>query len=139
MTHLLEKETPFVFSKEYVEAFNALKKKLTEAPILVALDWDLPFEIMCDASDFEVGAVLGQDKTKHFQPIHYARAENLAADHLSRLENPYQSELEKKEITETFPLETLRMVTFHGDDSTPWFADFANYYAGNFVVKGMPS
>ncbi|GJV94694.1 reverse transcriptase domain-containing protein [Tanacetum coccineum] len=60
MTHLLEKETPFVFSKECVEAFNALKKKLTEAPILVAPDWDLPFEIMCDASDFAVGAVLGQ-------------------------------------------------------------------------------
>ncbi|GJW46259.1 reverse transcriptase domain-containing protein [Tanacetum coccineum] len=72
MTHLLEKETPFVFSKECVEAFNALKKKLTEAPILVALDWDLPFEIMCDASDFAVGVVLGQRKTKHFQPIHYA-------------------------------------------------------------------
>ncbi|GKD00417.1 reverse transcriptase domain-containing protein [Tanacetum coccineum] len=60
MTHLLEKETPFVFSKECVEAFNALKKKLTEAPILVAPDWDLPFEIMCDASDFAVGAVLGK-------------------------------------------------------------------------------
>ncbi|GJS46267.1 reverse transcriptase domain-containing protein [Tanacetum coccineum] len=72
MTHLLEKETSFVFSKEYVKAFNALKKKLTEAPILVTPDWDLPFEIMCDASDFAVGAVLGQRKTKHFQPIHYA-------------------------------------------------------------------
>ncbi|GJU07107.1 reverse transcriptase domain-containing protein [Tanacetum coccineum] len=53
-------------------AFETLKKKLTEAPILVAPDWDLPFEIMCDASDFAVGAVLGQRKTKHFQPIHYA-------------------------------------------------------------------
>ncbi|GKD95141.1 reverse transcriptase domain-containing protein, partial [Tanacetum coccineum] len=62
MTHLLEKETPFII----------LKKKLTEAPILVAPDWDLPFEIMCDASDYAVGAVLGQRKTKHFQPIHYA-------------------------------------------------------------------
>ncbi|GKB65321.1 reverse transcriptase domain-containing protein [Tanacetum coccineum] len=50
-------------------------------------------------------------------------AENLAADHLSRLENPHQSELEKKEITETFPLETLGMVTFGGDDNAPWFAD----------------
>ncbi|GKB81954.1 reverse transcriptase domain-containing protein [Tanacetum coccineum] len=216
ITHILEKETPFVFSKECVEAFNALKKKLTEAPILVAPDWDLPFEIMCDASDFAVGAVLGQRKTKHFQPIHYASktmtdaqahyttkekellaveyafekfwpylvfsktimytdhsalkyllakqdaklrllhwilllqefdviicdkkgAENLAADHLSRLENPHQSELEKKEITETFPLETLGMVTFCDDASTPWFADFANYHAGNFVVKGMSS
>ncbi|GJR64442.1 reverse transcriptase domain-containing protein [Tanacetum coccineum] len=54
------------------KAFNTLKKKLTEAPILVAPDWDLPFEIMCDASDYAVGAVLGQRKTKHFQPIHYA-------------------------------------------------------------------
>ncbi|GKF28260.1 reverse transcriptase domain-containing protein, partial [Tanacetum coccineum] len=71
MTHLLEKETPFVFSKESVEAFNSLKKKLIETPILVAPDWDLPLEIMCDASDFAVGAVLGQRKTKHFQPIHY--------------------------------------------------------------------
>ncbi|GKF94136.1 hypothetical protein Tco_0283836, partial [Tanacetum coccineum] len=66
-------------------------------------------------------------------------AENLAADHLSRLENPHQSELEKKEITKTFPLETLGMVTFRGHDNAPWFADFANYYAGNFVIKGMSS
>ncbi|GJU56560.1 reverse transcriptase domain-containing protein [Tanacetum coccineum] len=66
-------------------------------------------------------------------------AENLAADHLSRLENPHQSDLEKKEITETFPLETLGMVTFRGDSSTPWFADIANYHAGNFIVKGMSS
>ncbi|GJT20152.1 reverse transcriptase domain-containing protein [Tanacetum coccineum] len=216
MTHLLEKETPFIFSKECIEAFETLKMKLTQAPILVAPDWDLPFEIMCDASDFAVGAVLGQRKTKHFQPIHYASktmteaqahytttekellavvyafekfwpylvlsksivytdhsalkyllakqdakprllrwilllqefdvvirdkkgAENLAADHLSRLENPHQSELEKKEITETFPLETLRMVTFRGDDNTPWFVDFANYHAGNFMIKGMSS
>ncbi|GJZ71860.1 reverse transcriptase domain-containing protein [Tanacetum coccineum] len=62
MTHLLEKETPFIFLKECIEAFNILKKKLTEAPILVAPDWDLPFEIMCDASDYAVGAVLGQLK-----------------------------------------------------------------------------
>ncbi|GJW09470.1 reverse transcriptase domain-containing protein [Tanacetum coccineum] len=72
MTHLLEKETLFVFSKKCIEVFNILKKKLTEAPILVALYWDLPFEIMCDASDYAVGAVLGKRKTKHFQPIHYA-------------------------------------------------------------------
>ncbi|GJW90497.1 DNA-directed DNA polymerase, partial [Tanacetum coccineum] len=65
-------ETPFIFSKECIEAFETLKMKLTQAPILVAPDWDLPFEIMCDASDFAVGAVLGQRKTKHFQPIHYA-------------------------------------------------------------------
>nr|GFA67236.1 reverse transcriptase domain-containing protein [Tanacetum cinerariifolium] len=72
MTHLLEKATPFVFSKECVDAFNTLKKKLTESPILVVPNWNLPFELMCDASDFAIGAVLGQRKTKHFQPIHYA-------------------------------------------------------------------
>nr|GEY40277.1 hypothetical protein [Tanacetum cinerariifolium] len=72
MTHLFEKETPFLFSKECVDAFNTLKKKLTEAPIVVVPDWNLPFELMCDASDFAIGAVLGQRKTKHFQPIHYA-------------------------------------------------------------------
>nr|GEU86375.1 DNA-directed DNA polymerase [Tanacetum cinerariifolium] len=121
MSHLLEKETPFNFSKECIESFNALKKKLTEAPILVVLDWDLPFKIMCDASDYAVGA------------------ENLAADHLSRLENPHQDELENKEITKTFPLETLGMIAFRGDSSTPWFADFANYHAGNFIMKGMSS
>nr|GEV67943.1 reverse transcriptase domain-containing protein [Tanacetum cinerariifolium] len=162
----------------------------------------------------KVGAVLGQRKTKHFQPIHYASntmtdaqarytmtkkellavvyafekfwpylvlsktivytdhsalkcllskqdakprllqwilllqefdviirdkkgAENLAAGHLSRLENPHQDELEKKEIIDTFPLETLGMIAFHGDSSTLWFADIANYHAGNFIMKGM--
>ncbi|GJS36418.1 reverse transcriptase domain-containing protein [Tanacetum coccineum] len=66
MTHLLEKETPFVFSKDCIDAFQTLKKKLTEAPILVVPDWNLPFELMCDASDFAIGAVLGQRKMKHF-------------------------------------------------------------------------
>ncbi|GJU27013.1 reverse transcriptase domain-containing protein [Tanacetum coccineum] len=195
MTHLLKKDTPFIFLKECIESFNIHKKKLTEAPILVAPDWNLPFEIMCDASHYAVGAVLGQRKTKHFQPIHHASktmttttekelldvvyafekfrpylvlsktimytdhsalkyllakqdaksrllrwilllqefdviirdkkgAENLAADHLSRLENPHQDVLEYKEITKIFPLETLGMVTFHGDSSTPWFVTF---------------
>nr|GFA54553.1 reverse transcriptase domain-containing protein [Tanacetum cinerariifolium] len=55
-----------------IDAFETLKKKLTEAPILVVTNWNLPFELMCDASDFAIGVVLGQRKTKHFQPIHYA-------------------------------------------------------------------
>nr|GEW58238.1 DNA-directed DNA polymerase [Tanacetum cinerariifolium] len=59
MTHLLEKETPFVFSKDCINAFETFKKKLTEAPILVVPYWNLPFELMCDASDFAIGAVLG--------------------------------------------------------------------------------
>nr|GEY08236.1 reverse transcriptase domain-containing protein [Tanacetum cinerariifolium] len=60
MTHLLEKNAPFVFSDDCVQAFRTLKEKLTEAPILIAPDWDQPFELMCDASDFAVGAVLGK-------------------------------------------------------------------------------
>nr|GEY30715.1 reverse transcriptase domain-containing protein [Tanacetum cinerariifolium] len=72
MTHLLEKNTPFVFSDDCVQAFRTLKEKLTEAPILIALDWDQPFKLMCDASDFTVGVVLGQQIEKHFRSIHYA-------------------------------------------------------------------
>ncbi|GJR55283.1 reverse transcriptase domain-containing protein [Tanacetum coccineum] len=72
MTHLLDNYTPFFFSSECQSSFEILKKKLTEAPILVSPDWDLPFELMCDASDYAVGAVLGQRKDKYFRPIHYA-------------------------------------------------------------------
>ncbi|GJR90999.1 reverse transcriptase domain-containing protein [Tanacetum coccineum] len=216
MTHLLEKNTPFIFSEDCILAFQTLKKKLTEAPILIAPNWDQPFEIMCDASDYAIGAVLGQRIEKHFRPIHYASktmteaesnytttekemlavvyafekfrsylimnksvvytdhsalkylfnkkdakarllrwvlllqefdfkvidtkgAENYAADHLSRLENPYENVFDPKEITETFPLETLNVVTSHDDQNTPWFADIANYHAGNFLIKGMTS
>nr|GEV71863.1 DNA-directed DNA polymerase [Tanacetum cinerariifolium] len=66
-------------------------------------------------------------------------AKNLAADHLSRLENHQQDDLENKKINETFPLETLRMISSHSGSSTPWFVDIENYHAGNFVVKGMSS
>ncbi|GKA23907.1 reverse transcriptase domain-containing protein [Tanacetum coccineum] len=160
MTHLLEKNTPFIFSNECIQAFETLKKKLTEAPILIAPDWDLPFELMCDASDFAIvytdhsalkylfakkdskarllrWVLLLQEFT--FKVIDTKGAENLAADHLSRLENPYENVLDPNEVNEKFPLETLNMVTFHGDSSTPWFADYANYHAGNFIVKGMSS
>nr|GEX79885.1 reverse transcriptase domain-containing protein [Tanacetum cinerariifolium] len=142
-----------------IDAFETLKKKLTEAPILVIPDWNLPFELMCDASDFAIGAVLGQRKTNHFQPIHYAsktmtedqihytttekemlvvvkqdakprlirwvlllqefditirdkkETENLAAEHLSRLENPHNDVFKNKDIKENFPLETLGKIS----------------------------
>nr|GEW67545.1 reverse transcriptase domain-containing protein [Tanacetum cinerariifolium] len=216
MTRLLEKDTPFIFSQECVDAFQTLKRMLIEALILIAPDWDMPFELMCDASDFAIGSVLGQLRDKHFRPIHYASktmteaeskytttekemlavvyafekfrsylilnksivytdysalkylfskkdskarllrwvlllqeftftvvdtkgAENLAADHLSRLENPHQNVLDPKEINESFPLETLNLISSRGCQSTPWFADFANYHAGNFIVNGMTS
>nr|GEX01073.1 reverse transcriptase domain-containing protein [Tanacetum cinerariifolium] len=118
MTHLLEKKTPFVFSKECIDAFNTLKKKLIEAPILVFPDSNLPFELMCDASDYEIGS------------------ENLAPDHLSRLENLHQDVLENKDINENFPLETSGSLTRH---STLWFVDIVNFHAGNFIKKGLTS
>ena len=59
MTHLLEKETPFIFLDECKQSFDDLRKKLIESPILVVRNWDYDFEIMCDASDFAPGAVLG--------------------------------------------------------------------------------
>nr|GEZ45687.1 reverse transcriptase domain-containing protein [Tanacetum cinerariifolium] len=59
MTRLLEKDTLFVFSQECVDALQTLKRMLTKAPILIASDWDMPFELICDASDFAIGAVLG--------------------------------------------------------------------------------
>nr|GEV97254.1 reverse transcriptase domain-containing protein [Tanacetum cinerariifolium] len=202
--------------KECVEAFQTLKRKLTEAHILIDPNWDMPFELMCDASDYAIGAVLGKRQEKHFRPIHYTSkimteaesnytttekemlavvyafekyryylimnksivytdhsslkylfakkdfkarllhwvlllqeftfkkidtkgAENLATDHHSRLENPHQNVLDPKEINESFPLETLNLVSTRGNSSTPSFADFANYHAGNFVVNGMSS
>ncbi|GKA10083.1 reverse transcriptase domain-containing protein [Tanacetum coccineum] len=140
MTHLVEKETMFVFSKECFESFEYLKKKLTEALILVAPDWDLPFEIMCDASDFVIGAVLGQRKNKYFYLIHYAKfnieihdkkgAENLVADHLSRLENPHKGDLVEMEMNDNFPHESLNMISLNDENEPPWFADIANYLVG---------
>ncbi|GJY24350.1 reverse transcriptase domain-containing protein [Tanacetum coccineum] len=74
-----------------------------------------------------------------FKVIDTKGAENLTADHLSRLENPYKNVLDPKEVNEKFSLETLNMVTSRGDSSTPWFADYKNYHARNFIVKGMSS
>nr|GEY85225.1 reverse transcriptase domain-containing protein [Tanacetum cinerariifolium] len=192
---------------------TTVKEKTYESSNLNYPKLDLPFELMCDASDFAIGAVLGQRHEKHFKLINYASktmndaetnytttekemlavvyafekfrsylimnksivhtdhsalkylftkkdakarllrwvlllqefdfqvldtkgAKNLAADHLSRLENPYENVLDLKEINEKFTLETLGMVTFRGDSSAPSFADFENYHAGNFIVKG---
>nr|GFD46518.1 reverse transcriptase domain-containing protein [Tanacetum cinerariifolium] len=73
-----------------------------------------------------------------FKVIDTRGAENCAADHLSCLENPYENIFDPKEIKKTFPLESLNKVT-HKDPSTPWFADLANYIAGNFIIKGITS
>nr|GEX70398.1 reverse transcriptase domain-containing protein [Tanacetum cinerariifolium] len=74
-----------------------------------------------------------------FKVIDTKGAENLAADHLSRLEISHINVLDPKEINESFPLERLNLVSTRANSSTPWFTDFANYHARNFVVKGMSS
>nr|GEW94739.1 reverse transcriptase domain-containing protein [Tanacetum cinerariifolium] len=147
MTHLLEKETPFVFSKECIDAFNTLKKKLTKAPILVVPDWNLPFDLMCDASDYAIALkyLLNKQDAKprllrrvlllqEFDIIILDKkgSENLAADHLSRLENPHQDVLENRYINENFPLETLGSLTSH---STSWFVDIVNFHAAFEILK----
>ena len=66
------KETLFTFEEECKQACGALKKILTSTPIIRQPDWGVPFEIMCDVSDYAVGAILGQrfDKLPHV--IYYA-------------------------------------------------------------------
>nr|GEW79963.1 reverse transcriptase domain-containing protein [Tanacetum cinerariifolium] len=126
-------DTFYLFHGMY-DAFNTLKKKLTEAPILVVPDWNLPFELMCDASDCAIGADAKPRLLRwvlllqEFDIIILDKkgSENLAADHLSRLENPHQNVLENKDINENFPLETLGSLTSH---NTPWFTDIANFHA----------
>jgi hypothetical protein len=72
LTSLLAKDAPFIFNNECHEAFQILKKALISAPIIQPPDWKLPFEIMCDASDFAIGAILGQTKDKKHYAISYA-------------------------------------------------------------------
>ncbi|GJV30211.1 reverse transcriptase domain-containing protein [Tanacetum coccineum] len=74
MTQLLMKDAIFIFSNECMQAFNILKNKLTSAPVIIAPDWNPDFELMCDASDYAVGAVLGQRIDKKFRSIYYARS-----------------------------------------------------------------
>ena len=72
LTDLLQKDVPFVFYDDCVEAFETLKKALTTAPIVQPPDWNFPFEIMCDSSDYAIGAILGQRVDKKLNVIHYA-------------------------------------------------------------------
>jgi hypothetical protein len=72
LTGLLMKDAEFIFNEKCNEAFNLLKQALVSAPIMKPPDWSEPFEIMCDASDYAVGAVLGQRKDKKLHAIYYA-------------------------------------------------------------------
>jgi len=72
LNNLLKKEALFVFNDECLEAFNTFKAKLVSAPVITLPDLGQEFELMCDASDYAVGAVLGQRKGKIFHTIYYA-------------------------------------------------------------------
>ena len=72
MCALLQKDMPFIWDDACEKAFVKLKELLTSAPIICPPDWNLPFELMCDASDYAVGAVLGQRRAKKHVVIYYA-------------------------------------------------------------------
>ncbi|GKA55610.1 hypothetical protein Tco_0754682 [Tanacetum coccineum] len=108
MINLLEKDAVFDFNKECIEAFELLKEKLTNAHIMF---------------DIEIKNKKGE--------------ENVAADHLSRLENPHMEELRDDDIDDNFPDETLVNVSSTEEDKIPWFADFANYLVGKILKKWL--
>ncbi|XP_073024305.1 uncharacterized protein [Primulina eburnea] len=130
-------DSAFEWTQECQNAFDKIIRHLTSAPIMQPPDWSLPFEIMCDASDYAVGAVLGQRRNGKPYVIYYAKfdivikdkkgTENVVADHLSRLVTG--SSFEMTPINDNFPDEHLFSVT-----TTPWFANIVN-----FLVTGkMP-
>nr|GEW16436.1 reverse transcriptase domain-containing protein [Tanacetum cinerariifolium] len=167
----LKGEMPFMVKERIVLGHkiskNGLEVDLAKVDVIAKLphpmtvkvvpDWNLPFELICDASDFAIGAVLGQPlkyllskqdaKPRFLQWVLLLQefdiiirdkkeTENLSTNHLSRLENPHKDVFDNKDINENFLLETLGKISIA---STPWFADFANFHAGNFIVKGMSS
>ncbi|XP_073271527.1 uncharacterized protein [Primulina huaijiensis] len=71
LSSLLMKDVSFDFNSDCLQAYENLKERLVTAPVLVAPDWDLFLEVMCDASDTAVGALLGQRQNKVFHTIYY--------------------------------------------------------------------
>nr|GEY88517.1 DNA-directed DNA polymerase [Tanacetum cinerariifolium] len=142
--HDMVEKTMEVFMDDFSVFGNSFENCLPRLDKMFQRCKDTNLSLHWEKSHFMVkeGIVLGHKISKNGIEIDRAKVdviaklphpttvkENLAVDHLSRLENPYENVLDLKEINETFPLETLRMMTFRGDFSAPWFADFANYHA----------
>nr|GEZ48212.1 reverse transcriptase domain-containing protein [Tanacetum cinerariifolium] len=108
--------------------------KLLDAGLIYPI-FDSPWVSPIDCVPKKGGMIVIETKDNELIP---SRAKNLVADHLSRLENPHQDELEKKGIIETFPLETLDMIDFCGDSSTPMDClDFEDSRARSFVLRSL--
>ncbi|GJX12026.1 reverse transcriptase domain-containing protein [Tanacetum coccineum] len=137
MTQLLMKDTKFDFSDDCKKAFNILKEKLTTAPIIISPDWNMPFKLMCDATkrtrnqDLLGGFYFSKDLTLRLRIK--KGAENLAADHLSRLENLDLGTFTEEEITDEFPDEHLMIMKAELNNNEPWYADYVNYIVGKIV------
>ena len=87
LCRLLEKDTKFNFDDSCQAAFEEIKIRLVQAPIIAEPEWDQGFEIMCDVSDFTMGAVLRQRKDKIFRAIYYAsRTFNEAQENYSTID-----------------------------------------------------
>nr|GEZ00039.1 reverse transcriptase domain-containing protein [Tanacetum cinerariifolium] len=125
--HDMIEQTMEVFLDDFLVFGNSFSTCLTNLERMLKRCEDTKLALNWEKSHFMVKEVID---TKG--------AENYAADHLSRLENPYENVFDPKEINETFPLETLNKVAHH-DQSTLWFADFANYQAGKFIIKAIIS
>ncbi|KAL6328092.1 hypothetical protein AAG906_033369 [Vitis piasezkii] len=72
LCELLAKDAKFIWDERCQHSFDQLKKFLTTTPIVRAPNWQLPFELMCDTSDFAIGAVLGQREDGKPYVIYYA-------------------------------------------------------------------
>ena len=72
LCRVLEKDETFVFDEASLDALIEIKKRLISAPIMITPYWNIPFEIMCDSSDFAIKAILGQRHEKIFYAIYYA-------------------------------------------------------------------
>ncbi|KAL6320266.1 hypothetical protein AAG906_005343 [Vitis piasezkii] len=141
-------DAKFEWDDKCQRSFELLKQFLTSTPIVRAPNWELPFEVMCDSSDYAIGAVLGQREDG--KPYKDAKArlirwilllqefnlqirdkkgvENVVADHLSRLNIAHDTH--GLPINDDFPEESLMLV-----EEVPWFAHIANY----LVTGEIPS
>nr|GFB67144.1 reverse transcriptase domain-containing protein [Tanacetum cinerariifolium] len=149
--HDMIEQTMEVFMDDFSVFGNSFSTCLTNLERMLKRCEDTKLALNCEKSHFMVKEALKYLLAKkdakarllrwilllqefNFKVIDTKGSENYAADHLSRLENPYENVFDPKEINETFPLESLNKVA-HQDPSTPWFADFANYHAGKFIIK----